>query len=393
MTKSGYFKDDPTFGSIDLDDEYITDSWLVDQFVGNIMLSCGYNTTGIIGDGTVAHKSSPVQVGSLTTWKQVATGIGHALAVKTDGTLWAWGQNNAGQLGQANLTLRSSPIQVGLLTTWKAVTTVPGLIAGNSSFGLRTDGSAFGWGGNGNGQLSTNDVASRSSPVQIGSLGDWKQISGGAHFLGIKTNGTLWSCGYNQRGALGLGDIINRSSLVQIGLMTNWKQVAVGSYHSMAIKTDGTLWAWGWNGLPYGQLGLGNATHYSSPVQVGSLTNWKQVSCGLYQTGMVKTDGTLWACGYGLNGQNGQGDAINRSSPVQIGLLTSWKSVASGGYHYSAVKTDGTLWKVGYNAYGQLGLGDIISRSSLVQIGLMTNWKQSFSGLYTDIAIPFADIT
>ena len=78
---SNYNKDDPTFGSIDLDDEYITDAWLVDQFVGNDLWSIGQNAQGQLGLGTVVNRSSPVQVGSLTNWKQVSGGYFHTVAI------------------------------------------------------------------------------------------------------------------------------------------------------------------------------------------------------------------------------------------------------------------------------------------------------------------------
>jgi len=89
------------------------------------------------------------------------------------------------------------------------------------------------------------------------------------------TSPGLFSWGYNDYGQLGLGDRTHRSSPVQVGSLTNWKQISSHQF-SLAIKTDGTLWSWG-NNIFYGQLGLGDRTNRSSPVQVGSLTNWKQV--------------------------------------------------------------------------------------------------------------------
>ncbi len=83
----------------------------------------GYNNQGQLGDGTVVNKSSPVQVGTLTTWSAVAAGGTHTTALKTDGTLWTWGQNNYGQLGDGTIVDKSSPIQVGTLTTWSTFAT------------------------------------------------------------------------------------------------------------------------------------------------------------------------------------------------------------------------------------------------------------------------------
>jgi alpha-tubulin suppressor-like RCC1 family protein len=81
----------------------------------------------------------------------------------------------------------------------------------------------------------------------------------------------LWIWGYNVYGALGDGTTVSKSSPIQIGTLTNWKQVVCGQYHTTAIKTDGTLWAWGFNN--YGQLGDNTRVNKSSPIQVGTLTN------------------------------------------------------------------------------------------------------------------------
>jgi len=81
MPLSNFDKDDAVFGSIDLDNEYITDAWLVDKFVGNNLWTCGYNGRGQLGDGTTTYRSSPVQVGSLTNWKQIACGGNHTAPI------------------------------------------------------------------------------------------------------------------------------------------------------------------------------------------------------------------------------------------------------------------------------------------------------------------------
>ena len=152
--------------------------------------------------------------------------------------------------------------------------------------GLSSPGTLWSWGRNDAGQLGQGDITYRSSPVQVGSLTNWNLIASGGgssiHIIATKTDGTLWSWGYNNYGELGLGDRTYRSSPVQVGSLTNWNSIACGSDYTLATKTDGTLWSWGFNGYNfYGQLGLGDRTHRSSPVQVGSLTNWNSIAgCG-----------------------------------------------------------------------------------------------------------------
>ena len=112
--------------------------------------------------------------------------------------------------------------------------------------------------------------------------------------------------------------------------MTNWKSVVCGDDFTLAIKTDGTLWSWGNN--TNGQLGNGTVNiYYSSPIQVGSLTNWKYVSCAK-SVMAIKTDGTLWAWGPNPIGSGvlGNGTTTPYSSPIQIGSLTTWKQVVTG---------------------------------------------------------------
>ena len=99
-----------------------------------------------------------------------------------------------------------------------------------------------------------------------------------------------------------------------------------------------SLWTFGRN--RYGQLGQGDIVNLSSPVQVGSLTDWSSISCGPYHTTGIKTDGTLWTFGYNVFGQLGQGGIVNLSSPVQVGSLTDWSSVSCG-YHTAGIKADG----------------------------------------------------
>jgi alpha-tubulin suppressor-like RCC1 family protein len=355
--------------------------------VDGTLYAWGANSIGAIGDNTVVYRSSPVQVGALTTWSVISTGNFYSAAVKTDGSLWAWGHNNAGQLGQNDVINRSSPVQIGATpaagTSWS-------LVSGGNYFhtAIKPDGTLWSFGYNDNGQLGLNDVSFRSSPVQIGSDATWSQLSEGSfanHVLAIKTNGTLWSFGYNVRGQLGQNDVVKRSSPVQVGALTAWSKVAAGSFHSLSTKTDGTLWSWGRN--DYGHLGDNTGVDRSSPIQVGSLTTWSKVAASVAQSVAIKTDGTMWTWGRNSDGAHGRNDDIWRSSPVQIGALTTWSLVSSGGYFVAAIKTDGTMWAWGLNSSGMLGLNDVVNRSSPVQVGALTTWSKVKSGAGFNVAI------
>ena len=294
----------------------------------------GNNSHGQLGKGDTTNRSSLVQVGALTTWINIAAAYQHTVATNQTNELWAIGGRNIyGELGLGDTTSRSSPVQVGALTNWSNVSS-----GAYYNFAVKTDGTLYAWGYNAYGQLGDGTTTNRSSPVQVGALTTWSKISCGQyHGLAIKTDGTLWSWGQNTTyGALGDGTTTNRNSPVQVGALTTWSQVVGGGQFSLAIKTDGTLWSWGNNGS--GRLGQGNTTSYSSPVQVGALTTWNDLDTvpsiggGAQSTFAIKADSTLWAWGNNNKGQLGQGNTTDYSSPVQVGALTTWLRLAATGF-------------------------------------------------------------
>ena len=103
-------------------------------------------------------------------------------------------------------------------------------------------------------------------------------------------------------------------------------------------------------------------------IPQSELPKWgiKQVSAGGHQTMILKTDGSLWACGYNSDGQLGDGTTTNRSTPVQV--MTGVAAVSAGGSHTMILKTDGSLWACGDNYYGQLCDGTNVGRHIPVQI-------------------------
>ena len=244
----------------------------------------------------------------------------------------------------------------------------------------------YSWGYGPNGSLGLGNTTNYSSPKQVGSLRNWTQVQAGYIFgIAINSSGNLLTWGANYKGPLGTGNTTYYSSPKQIGALSNWATVSGAQYRSLAIKTDGTLWSWGLNSL--GELGLGNTTSYSSPKQVGALTNWSSVGTSLAVSVAIlaaKTDGTLWAWGDNSYGQAGQGTSgTTFSSPKQVGTLTNWTGqIAVSELTVSAVKSDGTLWTWGYGGYGTLGRGNTTYYSSPKQLGALTTWLLTGAGVY-----------
>ena len=228
----------------------------------------GNNSQGALGQNNITQYSSPVQVGSDTTWSGIFMNHKNAYGVKTDGTLFTWGNNEIGQLGQNNVDVfYSSPVQLPG-TTWSS---------GKYKWGggyrytstVKTDGTLWAWGNNEYGQLGQNNKTQRSSPVQVPGT-TWKYVSDGVHqdsVAAIKTDGTLWSWGQNGEGCLGHSESpsSNKSSPTQVP-GTTWDRVAFGHTLIIATKTDGTLWSWGQEN--FGALGHGDVVKRSSPIQI-----------------------------------------------------------------------------------------------------------------------------
>ena len=372
----------------DLENYFVTEHWLIDQYIGDTLLTWGSNGYGELGNNTTATIFTPVATFSGgTNWKQVSCGGFHVAAIKTDGTLWTWGINAYGRLGDNTAISRSTPITTFAGgTNWKQVS-----CGDNYTAAIKTDGTLWTWGRNTFGQLGNNTTTNRSTPVTTFSGGtNWKQVACGRdHISAIKTDGTLWTWGYNNLGQLGNRTTINRSTPVTtFAGGTNWKQVACGGFHTAAIKTDGTLWTWGYNVA--GQLGDSTTDDRSIPVTTFSGgTNWKQVACGYRYTSAIKTDGTLWTWGLNSSGQLGNNTVNTRTTPVTtFAGGTNWKQVACGSGYTAAIKTDGTLWTWGRNSYGQLGNNTTTNRSTPVTtFAGGTNWKQVDGGDFHTAAV------
>ena len=366
----------------DLENYFVTEYWLIDQYVGDELWVWGNGGNVQLGTNATTNRSTPVTTSAGgTNWKQVNSANLHTSAIKTDGTLWVWGSGGNGRLGINDASDKSTPVTTFAGgTNWKQVSGGNALTAA-----IKTDGTLFTWGlatlgrlGNG---ITTGAI---STPVTTFAGGtNWKQVSGGgSHCAAIKTDGTLWTWGNGGNAQLGTNSTTDKSTPVTtFAGGTNWKQVSAGNLHTAALKTDGTLWTWG-NGEA-GRLGNAVTTNVSTPVTTfAGGTNWKQVSAGGFHTAAIKTDGTLWTWGDNTAGRLGNASTTNVSTPVTtFAGGTNWKQVSSGTNHMAAIKTDGTLWVWGSGTLAQLGNNSATSVSTPVNtFAGGSNWKQVSGG-------------
>jgi len=310
--------------------------------------------------GTITDLRVPAQVQGLTNIIAISTGGYHALALKSDGTVWAWGCNNRGTLGDGTTTDRSVPVRTGNLTN------VIAIAAGDSySLALKKDGSVWAWGDYiwdwpDDGVLYEQLLPLNLVPQQMQEeqLKDIDAIAASQfHCLVAKNDGTVW----------GWGRSISTNHMVLEQNLGSAIAIAVGYNVSMAIKNDHTVWAWGDN--REGQLGIGTTIDSTTPVQVQSLSNVTAIAAGSKHALATKNNDTVWAWGYNAYGQLGDGTAVNRSTPVQVQGLENVNAIAAGSVHSLALRSDGTVWAWGWGSYGQLGDGNATEiQSTPVQV-------------------------
>jgi alpha-tubulin suppressor-like RCC1 family protein len=318
----------------------------------------------MLGPETAPADPVPVQVPGLTDVKAVAAGGGHSLALKSDGTVWAWGWNGDGQLGDGTTRSRTAPVQVSGLTG------VVRIAAGGAhSLAVKDDGTVWAWGSNAGGQLGDGTTMDRLTPVQVKTLSGATTVAAGRfHSLALKEDGTLWAWGDDQFGQL--GDAVElpppvwragRLGPMQAGGLSGVAKIAAGTTHNLALKTDGTLWAWGENS--YGQLGNGIARPWdwparSKPVQVTGPAAIAEIAGDGSLSLAVTDDGSVWTWGVDDSGWQAVPVRVEGLSGVAVAAAAcgfysypfefpEYGLAGRPGPYYLAVQSDGNLWEWG----------------------------------------------
>ncbi|KJY65121.1 RCC1 repeat domain protein, 2 domains [Bifidobacterium polysaccharolyticum] len=348
---------------------------------------------------------TPPAAANSTKFNQVSSSgtNNFSLAVGSDGNAYAWGFNNYGQLGNGNTSNRNTPVIVKKPAGVSADFTYVQVSAGTDhSLAVGSDGYAYAWGNNNNGQLGNNTTSFSSVPVRVcdpstGSNVDTGlkaiQVSAGRLFsLAIDQDGNTWAWGNNDNGQLGNGNTRGTNTPQSVLLdpkhastVLKTVQVSAGDFHSLAIDQDGNTWAWGRN--DYGQLGNGKTSGTNAnptpssvlldPKHASTVLKAVQVSAGGSLSLVIDQDGNTWAWGHNDYGQLGNGSTSSLRNPVPSSVLLNPKDtstvlkavqVSAGWAHSMAIDTDGNAWAWGQNNYGKLGNNTTSDQHSPVKV-------------------------
>ena len=192
-------------------------------------------------DGRVAQwgngSATPAFLTGFANVTDLQTDNASTWALRSDGTVLAYGSNRYGQLGDGTTDDRPNSADAVAVTNLSGVTALAsGQFFRPSVWALKSDGTVWAWGDNGNGQLGDETTIERHTPVQAKSLTGVKAISV------IQAT----SCGSHDFGPSDL--------------------CAVYGPSAFAVVSDGSVWAWGAN--EFGQLGDGTKTFRTAPVKV-----------------------------------------------------------------------------------------------------------------------------
>jgi alpha-tubulin suppressor-like RCC1 family protein len=361
--------------------------------VSHVVASWGENSFGELGDGTLTTRPLYRDIAAGSDVVQVATGRTHTLALRSDGTVTAWGLNDHGALGDGTTTDRSTPVQVNSLTG-----VMTQVAAGEGfSLALRSNGTVWAWGRNDRGQLGRGTISSGELvPARVAVLNRITKISAGRDFaLALRSDGIVFAWGANRFGQLGNGapSYGPVSVPVKVAGLAQVTGISAGSDSALAAEASGisaitSVWAWGNN--DDGQLGDGTTTVHSTPERVTGLpVSIAGITVGAQFAAVLGTDGSVWSWGSNALGQLNiapPGSVVPRPVNV-IAAGSRITQISAGAVHMLALRSDGTVLGWGNNQFGELGDGSPTLVSGPVQVTNLAGATQVAAGQLCSFAV------
>jgi alpha-tubulin suppressor-like RCC1 family protein len=260
-----------------------------------------------------ADKLTPFQSGTSSNWVHAAVGNYVAYAINSDGELWAAGWATNGQFGNGtNGTTLSTLTKIGTDTDWEKV------FAGNTfALAIKTDGSLWACGSNGSGTLCAGTTTNPLTTwTRVGTASNWVHVhTQGGGYLALDAAGDVWGAGGSGDGQHGNGTTTFRTSLFKNTLLSNITKIGGGDSQGLAVDSTGRLHVWGYN--QGGRLGLGHSTTpVTSATQVGTGTDWVDVGSNQADALIARSASGVYACGKNNYKQGGVSVATDP--------LTSW---------------------------------------------------------------------
>ncbi len=301
------------------------------------------------------------------TTPMVAAGLGHSIALKSDGSVYAWGSDDYGQLGDdvayaGKLTANNPVAALG----YEGVVKIA--VGFEHNLALKSDGNVFSWGDNFYGELGImQNLTSAPLPIQVLSLSDVRDVAAGSyHSVAARNDGTVWAAGFNNNGQLGNGDNSHQDTNVfqQISGIDSVVSVAAGHWHTLALDNNGDVWGWGDNSS--GQFGMSTTLYTLSDVPVFKVfSGVKAIAAGGWHSIALRNDGSIYTWGSNGAGQLGNGSTVDSDKPINIPVAGGVNVISGGLYHTAVVDSAEIVWAWGSNDFGQIGDPNVVGQTTV----------------------------
>jgi alpha-tubulin suppressor-like RCC1 family protein len=367
--------------------------------------SWGMGTSGRLGNGGTTSAPTPVQVTNIDGAVAIAAGYDYSLALLSNGLVMAWGAGANGRLGNGADTNSSVPVQVANLTDVVAIAASMPVVTNDSSFGerphslaLKSDGTVWAWGQNGSyGRLGTGTTTGYTNlPVQVqftNSVFITNIAVGGTCSFAVNSNGMVYAWGNNDWGQFGDGrhanqgqnEILNSPYPTPVTNLTDVREIVAGRYHTIAIKSNDDTVLCGLHSS--GQLGTGEFDYEPKPVSP-AVSNVIAFAAGESTSYVVLSNGHVKAWGNADRGRLGNQEPLTGSTgksvhdhigtPTDVfhadgSLLTNVVAIAGGAFHALALRNDGTVVGWGENSIGVTGASGTRQLGPTAVFGFRTN--------------------
>jgi len=331
--------------------------------------------------------------------KKISAGRYHTCAIGSDGKAYCWGYNGNYNLGNGSTSQTYNPVAVsqGAIPTGVTLTDIS-VSYNHFSCAIGSDGKAYCWGYNNLGQLGNNSTSSAPTPVVVSQGAvptgvTLKSISVGIqHVCAVGSNGKAYCWGYNGDGQLGDGSYTQAYTPVAVtqGAVptgVTLTKIAVGDQHTCATGSDGKAYCWGYGG--YGNLGNGSTSSSITPAAVSpgavpSGVTLDTITVGYYTSCAIGSNGKAYCWGYNSYGSIGDGSTSQANTPVAVsqGAVpgdANFKEITVERYHACATASNGKAYCWGTNSYGNLGNNTTSTSYTPVQVLQGAKWGSTAS--------------
>lgn len=311
--------------------------------------------------------SAAVTVAITLVLESISVGLHHTCGLESDGTAWCWGRNDEGESGDGTTLRRFNPVRVA--TDLRFVQLSAGAY---QSCALTAEGIAYCWGWNLYGELGVGDEDRRLVPTRVAGDERFERLdAGNVVTCGLTSEGVALCWGSNGDGQLG-GTVDQRCARISeycantprlVPTELRFASIVSGSGHACGLDAVGRAYCWGSN--TEGELGDGTLERASLPTfVVGGLT-FASIALGWHTCGLTPA-GDAWCWGSNGAGELGVETAPETcpfigcsTRPVAVDTDLKFSSIQAGGGHTCALTTEGRAYCWGYGGEGQLGDGII----------------------------------